>query len=78
VTRTEPRENKLQADGQIRRWVWVPEMENRYLRVILLAAGHSRCQSSTPKLRPVLVRSKAWLRPTSSHDSNALYLAPTV
>jgi len=26
----------VQADGRIRRWVHVPEMENRYLRVILL------------------------------------------
>jgi hypothetical protein len=30
------RENR-QVDGRIRRWVQVPEMENRYLRVILLA-----------------------------------------
>jgi hypothetical protein len=28
-----------QQDGRIRRWVQVPEMENRYLRVILLADG---------------------------------------
>ncbi len=28
-----------QADGRIRRWVQVPEMENRYLRVILLEDG---------------------------------------
>ena len=27
----------LQADGRIRRWVQIPEMEKRYLRVILLA-----------------------------------------
>jgi hypothetical protein len=27
----------LQTDGRIRRWVEVPEMEKRYLRVILLA-----------------------------------------
>jgi hypothetical protein len=25
-----------QADGRFRRWVQIPEMENRYLRVILL------------------------------------------
>jgi hypothetical protein len=25
-----------QADGRIRRWIQVPEMESRYLRVILL------------------------------------------
>ena len=31
----------LQADGRIRRWVQVPEMENRYLRVILLADGET-------------------------------------
>ena len=30
-----------QADGRIRRWVQVPEMENRYLRVILLADGET-------------------------------------
>jgi len=28
-----------QQDGRIRRWVQVPEMENRYLRVTLLADG---------------------------------------
>ena len=27
----------VQKDGRIRRWVQVPEMENRYLRVILLS-----------------------------------------
>lgn len=30
-----------QADGRIRRWVQVPEMANRYLRVILLADGET-------------------------------------
>ena len=32
---------KSQADGRIRRWARVPEMENRYLRVILLADGET-------------------------------------
>jgi len=27
----------VQSDGRIRRWAQIPEMENRYLRVILLA-----------------------------------------
>ena len=27
----------IQADGRVRRWVKIPEMENRYLRVILLS-----------------------------------------
>jgi len=26
----------IQSDGRVRRWVQVPEMENRYLRVVLL------------------------------------------
>jgi len=30
-----------QADGRIRRWVQIPEMENRYLRVILLPDGET-------------------------------------
>jgi hypothetical protein len=30
-----------QADGRIRRWVQVPEVENRYLRVILLPDGET-------------------------------------
>jgi hypothetical protein len=30
-----------QADGRIRRWIQVPEMENRYLRVILLEDGET-------------------------------------
>ena len=28
-------------DGRIRRWIRVPEMENRYLRVILLEDGET-------------------------------------
>ncbi len=32
-----PHRETVQADGRIRRWIQVPEMENRYLRVILLA-----------------------------------------
>ena len=31
-----PMREVVQADGRIRRWVQVPEMENRFLRVILL------------------------------------------
>lgn len=35
----EPIREVIQADGRIRRWVCVPEMENRFLRVILLEDG---------------------------------------
>ncbi len=31
----------IQVDGRIRRWCQVPEMENRYLRVILLPDGET-------------------------------------
>jgi len=31
----------VRADGRIRRWVQVPEMENQYLRVILLPDGET-------------------------------------
>ena len=31
----------IQRDGRIRRWIQVPEMENRYLRVILLPDGET-------------------------------------
>ncbi len=31
----------VQADGRIRRWIAVPEMGNRYLRVVLLADGET-------------------------------------
>ena len=31
----------IQADGRIRRWCRVPEMENRYIRVILLPDGET-------------------------------------
>jgi hypothetical protein len=31
----------VQADGRIRRWMRVPEMENKYLRVILLPDGET-------------------------------------
>ena len=36
-----PLRETTQADGRIRRWVQVPEMENRFLRVILLADGET-------------------------------------
>jgi len=32
---------EIQKDGRIRRWIQVPEMENRYLRVILLEDGET-------------------------------------
>ena len=31
----------FQVDGRIRRWCQVPEMNNRYLRVILLPDGET-------------------------------------
>ena len=31
----------VQKDGRIRRWVEVPEMEGRYLRVVLLEDGET-------------------------------------
>jgi hypothetical protein len=31
----------IQADGRIRRWAPIHEMEGRYLRVVLLAAGET-------------------------------------
>jgi hypothetical protein len=31
----------VQADGRIRRWAVVPEMNNRYLRVVLLGDGET-------------------------------------
>lgn len=40
ATRTPIRE-LIQADGRIRRWIQVPEMENRFLRVILLPDGET-------------------------------------
>ena len=36
-----PVKEAVQADGRIRRWAQVPEMENRYLRVVLLADGET-------------------------------------
>ncbi|HLB29967.1 MAG TPA: hypothetical protein VJN91_00410 [Gammaproteobacteria bacterium] len=34
-----PIRERIQEDGRIQRWTQVPEMENRYLRVILLSDG---------------------------------------
>ena len=31
----------IQADGRIRRWVRIPEIDNRYLRVVLLPDGET-------------------------------------
>ena len=36
-----PVKEAVQADGRIRRWVEVPEMEGRYLRVVLLEDGET-------------------------------------
>ena len=36
-----PIRETTQADGRIRRWVQVPEMENRFLRVVTLADGET-------------------------------------
>jgi hypothetical protein len=36
-----PVKETVQADGRIRRWVQVAEMENRYLRVVLLRDGET-------------------------------------
>jgi hypothetical protein len=36
-----PIREQVQADGRIRRWTRVPEMENRFLRVVLLADGET-------------------------------------
>lgn len=36
-----PIKETVQADGRIRRWVQVAEMENRYLRVVLLPDGET-------------------------------------
>ena len=37
----EPVREFIQKDGRIRRWALVPEMENRYLRVVLLEDGET-------------------------------------
>ena len=37
----EPVKEVLQADGRIRRWGQIPEMEGKYLRVILLPDGET-------------------------------------
>lgn len=36
-----PIKETVQADGRIRRWVQVAEMEDRYLRVVLLPDGET-------------------------------------
>lgn len=36
-----PLREAIQQDGRIRRWVQVAEMDNRYLRVILLSDGET-------------------------------------
>jgi len=38
---TNPLQEQIQADGRIRRWVRVEEMEGRYLRVVLLPDGET-------------------------------------
>ena len=36
-----PFRETVQADGRIRRWIQIPEMENRFLRVVLLSDGET-------------------------------------
>lgn len=36
-----PVREHIQIDGRIRRWVQVPEMGNRFLRVVLLSDGET-------------------------------------
>ena len=36
-----PEKEKIQSDGRIKKWAKIPEAENRYLRVILLADGET-------------------------------------
>lgn len=36
-----PLSKMRQEDGRLRRWAQIPEMENRYLRLILLEAGET-------------------------------------
>ncbi|MEM1187642.1 MAG: hypothetical protein AAGI72_03910 [Pseudomonadota bacterium] len=36
-----PEREHIQADGRIRRWAPVPEMQGRYLRVVLLPDGET-------------------------------------
>jgi hypothetical protein len=36
-----PMKEQIQGDGRIRRWIRVPEMENRALRVVLLEDGET-------------------------------------
>ncbi len=36
-----PLREYVQADGRIRRWIQVPEMETRFLRVVLLPDGET-------------------------------------
>ncbi len=40
-TINEPLREEIQADGRIRRWARIPDMENRVLRVILLEDGET-------------------------------------
>ncbi|PYS14478.1 MAG: hypothetical protein DMG17_16635 [Acidobacteria bacterium] len=37
----QPIKEVIQADGRIRRWAQIPEMEGKYLRVILLSDGET-------------------------------------
>ena len=36
-----PVKEVVQADGRIRRWAQIPEMEGKYLRVVLLPDGET-------------------------------------
>jgi hypothetical protein len=36
-----PLRESVQADGRIRRWVQVPEMDNQFLRVLILPDGET-------------------------------------
>ncbi len=38
---TDPDSEQIQEDGRIRRWVYVPDADGRYLRVVVLGDGET-------------------------------------
>jgi hypothetical protein len=37
----QPDAERMQADGRIRRWKWIPEADGRWLRVVLFEDGET-------------------------------------
>ena len=57
-----PEKRRIQADQRIRLWGKVPEMNNRYLRVIVLKDGETVHNAFLSSEKLTLLKVETWMR----------------